>query len=109
MPSAEQLRAARDLLRRAGIDIAHYAPGRVRLRVARVKTDAAFAARLERGLVAVPGVRSVRLRPLTGSVLIEFTPGVLGAAPTRAALLDSLAALFPQLDGQRLGRLLAAV
>jgi hypothetical protein len=109
MPSASELMAVRDLLRRAGIDIAHYAPGRLRLRVARIKVDASFAAGLHDRLAAVPGVHTVEVRALTGSVLIEFSADALHAAPTRTALLDALTALFPGLDGSRLGNFLATV
>lgn len=107
MPSTRELTAARDMLRRAGIDLAHYAPGRLRLRVARIKADAPFAARLQGRLAAVPGVRKLELRPLTGSVLIEFAADTLAQAPARTLLLDALTALFPGIDGQLLGRLLA--
>lgn len=109
MPSASELMAVRDLLHRAGIDIAHYAPGRLRLRVARLKADAPLAARLHERLAAVPGVRKVETRPLTGSVLIEFSANALHAASTRTALIDALTGLFPGLDGRRLGDFLATV
>lgn len=107
MPSPSELIALRDMLRRAGIDVAHYAPGRLRLRVARIKADAPFADRLQSRLAAVPGVLGLTLRPLTGSVLIEFAPDALAAAPARAALIEALTALFPGLDGARLSRWLA--
>ncbi|MDD3652488.1 HMA2 domain-containing protein [Immundisolibacter sp.] len=109
MPSTAELIAVRELLRRAGIDIAHYAPGRLRLRVARIKTDASFATRLKDRLAGVPGVLHLELRPLTGSVLIEFTADALNAAPAREALIDALTALFPGLDGARLDRFLATL
>lgn len=99
----------RNMLRRTGIDVAHFAPGRLRLRVARIKVDAPFAARLQGLLAAVPGVLALTLRPLTGSVLIEFSPDALAAAPAREALIEALTALFPGLDGARLGRWLAEV
>lgn len=107
MSSTRELAATRDLLRRAGIDLAHYACGRLRLRVARTRTDAQFAARLQDRLAAVPGVRNLELRPLTGSVLIEFAADTLAQAPTRTMVLDALTALFPGIDGQLLDRLLA--
>lgn len=109
MPSPSELIALRDMLRSAGIDVAHYAPGRLRLRVARIKVDAPFAGRLQNRLAAVPGVLMLTLRPLTGSVLIEFSPDALAAAPAREALIEALTALFPGLDGVRLGRWLADV
>lgn len=107
MPSPSELVALRDTLRRAGIEVAHYAPGRLRLRVARIKVDAPFASQLRSRLAAVPGVLGVTLRPLTGSVLIEFAPDALAAAGAREALIEALTALFPGLDGERLGRWLA--
>lgn len=57
--------------------------------MARIKADAPFAARLQGRLAAVPGVRKLELRPLTGSVLIEFAADTLAQAPARTLLLDA--------------------
>ncbi len=106
MPSPSELPALREMLRHAGIDVAHYSPGRLRLRVGRIKTDASFAAELQHRLGAVPGVREVALRPLTASVLIEFSVDALTSEPARRSLLDVLIGLFPNLDEASLVRLL---
>lgn len=105
--SSKELPALREMLRRAGIEVAHYSPGRLRLRVRRIKVDAPFAAELQRRLGAMPGIRQLRLRPLTGSVLLEFSADILTDAATGEALLDALADLFPELDKALLARLLA--
>lgn len=107
MVSSSQLPALREMLRRAGIEVAHYSPGRLRLRVRRVKADAPFAAELQHRLGAMPGIRQLRLRPLTGSVLLEFSADVLTGAAARKGLLDTLADLFPEIDKALLAQLLA--
>ncbi len=50
----------------------HHVPGRLRVRSAKVKRDAARAAELERWLRSIPGVTGVFLSVLTGSVLIHY-------------------------------------
>jgi hypothetical protein len=58
------------------LKIAHHLPDRTRLRMQVLRKDPAACERLADALAAVPGVREVRIRPYTGSVLIEHDDGV---------------------------------
>ena len=64
----------------------HYVPGRLRLRAAELKTDPAKLEAFCAELGAVPGVRSVTPRRLTGSIVIEYDPAVLPPDGLSAAL-----------------------
>ncbi|WP_420894949.1 HMA2 domain-containing protein, partial [Sorangium cellulosum] len=57
-----------------GVDVVHAIPGRVRLRLPRLRRDAAFGPLLEAGLIAVPGVLSVRLAEGAASAVVEHDP-----------------------------------
>lgn len=52
--------------------IAHHLPGRTRLRTPVLRKDPAACERLADTVAAIPGVREVKIRPYTGSVLIEY-------------------------------------
>jgi hypothetical protein len=52
-------------------EIEHRLPGRLRLRLASRRGDAAFFASVAERLARLPGVRSLRANPRTGSILIE--------------------------------------
>ena len=50
-------------------------PGRMRLRAAALKRSLAAAARVESGLAALLGVKSVEASPVTGTVLVTYAAG----------------------------------
>jgi|SRR5579871_254914 len=54
------------------MDYAHHIPGRLRIRSASIKHNAARAAALQQWLQSVPGVHSVQMNLLTGSALIYY-------------------------------------
>jgi copper chaperone CopZ len=80
-----------------GFQVAHAMPGRVRLKVDKVKDNPAFARKAQEELSRMPGVKEVEVKPLTGSVLIHYDTAVLLAEGTLAAYTGGLAALFPEL------------
>lgn len=86
----------------AAITIAHAIPGRVRLKVAHVRDDAAFASELRQKLAAMLGVREVEVRPRTGSVVILYDVAVLGTGDSLQSLAESLTPLFPGLTAEDL-------
>jgi hypothetical protein len=53
------------------LTVAHHLPGRTRLRTPVLRKEASACERLADALAAIPGVREVKVRPYTGSVLIE--------------------------------------
>src|SRR5438128_1897710 len=65
----------------------HALPGRIRVHLPEWQGDG--QRNIERGLHALPGVRSVQVTPLTGNVLIRFDP----AATNAPALLTALRTL----------------
>jgi copper chaperone CopZ len=68
----------------------HAIDGRLRVRLPELRGDRRAAASLRRELRALPGVSTVDVSPLTGSVLVEYdadrlsTDEVLGAAGVEA-------------------------
>ena len=80
-----------------GIQVVHTMPGRVRLRVDKVKGNQAFAQKAQDKLGRVPGIKKVETRPLTGSVLVYYDAAALVAEGTLAALTDGFSELFPEI------------
>ena len=58
------------------ISITHHLPERTRLRTPVLRKDPAACERLADHLAAIAGVREVKIRPYTGSILVEHTQGV---------------------------------
>ena len=56
----------------AGLEVVHAMPGRVRLKVARVKGNPALARQAQEKLAKVPGIRQVEAKAGTGSLLIHY-------------------------------------
>lgn len=67
-------------------DVVHALPGRVRLRIPRLKHDAAFAERYNRFVAAQPGVRAVRVNRACASVVVAYDLARLDPADAAAAL-----------------------
>lgn len=53
--------------------IVHAIPNRTRLRISSRRGDAVFFASIATALAAMPGIRQVKVQPVTGSVLIEHS------------------------------------
>src|SRR5687768_6623714 len=54
------------------VDFAHHVPGRLRVRIPRLKRDTAAALALRAELLRVDGVTSVAVRMETGSIVIHY-------------------------------------
>lgn len=80
------------------VRVLHYIPGRLRLRVDAVKRSPEFAARVEREMAEVPGVRRVEARASTGSVMLEYDRTALRAPETQDRLRGALGRLLPPGD-----------
>jgi hypothetical protein len=59
--------------------ILHQIRGRIRLGVPRVKTDAAYANRLQAHLGALENVTSIRINPAAASIVVCYSPEIPGA------------------------------
>jgi hypothetical protein len=85
-----------------GVHVVHTMPGRVRLKVDKVKGNPAFAQKAQDKLSRVPGIKSVEAQPLTGSVLVYYDAAALLAEGALAALTDGFAELFPEIGADAL-------
>ncbi len=82
------------MLRTGPVQTAHWMPGRVRFRVPSLAENAEGAATVRKKLPAMPGVKSVKLNPASGSVLIvyredEVRPELLFATVVRLMNLEA--------------------
>jgi hypothetical protein len=79
-----------------GIKVVHAIPGRLRLKISRMRRNPALVAEVQKRFSSVQAIRQVVTNPLTGSVLLLydlkeiFLPGSLGL------LLEALSSLFPE-------------
>lgn len=82
--------------------ILHAIPGRIRIRLPRIKGDARRARQIETQVARVPGVRRAEANPLTGSLLLRYdldrVAELLASAPVRALLPEvaDAASLFEE-------------
>jgi hypothetical protein len=71
--------------------IAHHIPGRLRLRIPSLKNDPELAERLRRQLEQLEDVVAVDVRPISGSVVLQYQPN--GRGPQ--GFVEALASLLP--------------
>ena len=83
----------------------HHVPGRMRVRSPRIKGNTENAERLRQTLVQLIGVTGIETNPVTGSVVISYSPERLGPDDLVAVMKEHgyLARDFA-LDGQPSGR-----
>lgn len=77
-------------------------PGRIRLKVDQIRTDASIAARIEQHVASLPGVQKVETHPRTGSVLILYNASEINAQEFLKKLAAPLTVLFPDLPQEHL-------
>ncbi len=92
-----------------GLEIVHALPGRVRIKVARLRGDPKLAEEARTKLAKVPGILNIETNVLTGSVLILFDPERLGSLESLAKLTEVVGQLVPDMERSRLSEWLAAV
>ena len=83
---------------RDSVKVVHFTPGRVRLKVAAVKNNPAYSGMLKDAFQAVPGISSLEVNSLTGSVLIQYDKGRLLADDAILILAQVLRDKFLGLD-----------
>jgi hypothetical protein len=81
-----------------GIRVAHALPGRVRLKVDRVKGNALLAREAQEKLAKVPGIRGVEAKADTGSLLIHYDPEELFSLGSLEILSLTLGEIFPEIE-----------
>jgi hypothetical protein len=80
------------------IRMVHAIPGRVRLKVPKLRHNPTLARLIQERLGAVPGIQGVEVTPLTGSVVVRFDPQIVTAPESLMNLSETLTDLFPGLD-----------
>lgn len=85
-----------------GIKISHFSPGRVRLKVDKVKNNEAFAKKVEIELSNTLCITGIEVSVLTGSVLVKYDKYAIKDAKNADHLLATLKKLFPDLDTEKL-------
>jgi hypothetical protein len=81
-----------------GIKVVHAIPGRVRVKMARLKENPAEAREVQGHLSAVQGIQRVEVNPITGSVLILYDRTAFDSLESLLSLAAHLSPLFPDLD-----------
>ena len=81
-----------------GLKVVHALPGRVRLKVAKVKGNPALARQAEKKLAQVPGIRQVEAKADTGSLLIHYDLEDLFSEASLEILSETLGELFPEIE-----------
>jgi Ca2+-transporting ATPase len=76
-------------------------PGRARLRIARLRGQPVLASRLEDRIAGDDGIRTVRVSPVTGSVLVQFDPRRVETRSLTAAVRRYVADLGRGGNGHR--------
>jgi hypothetical protein len=81
-----------------GLKVVHALPGRVRLKVAKVKGNPAMAREAEEKLAKVPGIKQVEAKPGTGSLLIHYDTEPLFSLASMEIMSATLGELFPEVE-----------
>jgi Heavy metal associated domain 2 len=85
------------------IQIVHFLPGRVRVKLSKLKGNASLAGEVERTLTALQGIRHVETSTMTGSVLVLYEPRLpasldLEAVGSLMELANTLGLSFEDVD-----------
>lgn len=78
--------------------VVHFTPGRLRMRVARLKDNPALANQVQDLLTNVEGVDNVKANPLTGSLLIQYNPEQTTSLDALIGSAERFGLLPPDLD-----------
>jgi Heavy metal associated domain 2 len=91
-------REGAEAMESGGIKVVHAIPGRVRVKMARLKENPAIAPEVQERLSAVQGIQRVEVNPITGSVLISYDRTAFESLESLLSLAAHLSPLFPDLD-----------
>ncbi len=103
----ELLQWGRGILAGHGIAVAHFIPGRVRLRARPLKGNPVLAALLTERFGAIKGVEAVEANHLTGSLVITYDLAELQRPDSLRHLAEAVGCLVPHLEQERLWQLLS--
>jgi hypothetical protein len=80
------------------IKIVHAIPGRVRLKVPKIRKNSAFEAEIRDRLSTAKAIQRVEINPITGSVLLLYNPEEIRLPGPLFSLWKSFSSLFPDLN-----------
>ena len=93
----------------ARVKVAHAVPGRIRLRIPRIKNDCDYAANVRVRLGALPGITSVEANPVTGSVVVTYDDAETSLPDLVPDLSEEFHRhLFPDVDRSQIESMLCA-
>jgi hypothetical protein len=81
-----------------GLTVTHALPGRLRVKISRVKQNPELAQQAQQTLGQVPGIHRVEANHLTGSLLILYDLASLASLETLGPLAEVMGELFPEIE-----------
>jgi hypothetical protein len=81
-----------------GVRVMHALPGRVRVKIPRVKQNPELSRQAREKLTQVPGIHKVEANHLTGSLLILYDLASLTSLETLGPLAEVMGELFPEIE-----------
>ncbi|MEZ4864972.1 MAG: hypothetical protein R3C14_26900 [Caldilineaceae bacterium] len=84
-----------DTARIGEVQVTHFSPGRIRVKLPQLKGNGAQGKQIEQALATVEGVDQVTFSPTTGSLLVLYVPEA-GASPAAALAMAKSIGLIPQ-------------
>ncbi|MEW5802885.1 MAG: HMA2 domain-containing protein [bacterium] len=85
-----------------GIKIVHAIPGRVRIKVPKMRQNSALEANIRNRLSNVQIIQRVETNLFTGSILLHYSPEEIDQPGILFSLADSFISLFPEIDFEKL-------
>jgi copper chaperone CopZ len=79
-----------NVLRNPMIELVHSVPGRLRIKMSRIRNDARTATAIRSAVLSIPGVRTVTVKPMTGSVIVTYDSARLSLPALRGELQQRL-------------------
>lgn len=90
------------------VQVAHFQPGRVRLKVPAIRRRTPEAEAMASALRRIPGIKTIDINLVTTSVLIIYDVPTFAEEATQRILRDVLKEHFPTLDAEQVLERLAA-
>jgi hypothetical protein len=84
------------------IRVVHAIPGRVRVKISRLKENPVLAREVQARLATVQGIQYVEVNPVTGSVLVLYDRTTLESLDSLLSLAAWFSPLFPDLEFHKL-------
>jgi len=91
-----------------GVKIVHAIPGRVRLKVPKIRQNPAFEAEVRDRLSTAKAIHRVEINPVTGSILLLYNPEEITLPDRLFSLWKSFSRLFPEINFEDLKSCLTA-